>query len=86
MLHMLNVPFETLWVWLSLALYILTGACWLPVVVLQIRMRDLAKNSVATRQPLPKEYPAMARAWVLLGIPAFTAMIAVVWLMVVKPT
>ncbi len=55
MLHTLHIPFETFWVWLSVALYFLAGACWLPVVVLQIRMRDLAKACFAAQQPLSRE-------------------------------
>lgn len=84
MLHLLNLNIETPWLWLSLALYFIAGACWLPVVVLQIRMRDLAEKCIAEQQPLHNNYHRMARTWTLLGIPAFAAMVAVVWLMVVK--
>ncbi len=85
MLHLINMPLNLLWVWLSLVLYFVAGACWLPVVVLQIRMRDLAEKSVFLRQPLGSEYFRMARTWFWLGVPAFAAMVAVVWLMVLKP-
>jgi uncharacterized membrane protein len=84
MLYLLNYPTIPAWIWLSLALYLLAGACWLPVVVLQIRMRDLARQAVATSQPLGDDYWRMARAWFWLGVPAFIAMVAVVWLMVFK--
>ncbi len=84
MLHILNLSIEPLWLWLSLALYFLAGACWLPVVVLQIRMRDLAEKSVATQQILGREYRRMANAWFVLGIPAFASMVAITWLMVVR--
>jgi uncharacterized membrane protein len=55
------------------------------VVVLQIRMRDLASRQLAAGQSLGKSYWRMARAWFWLGVPAFIAMVAVVWLMVFKP-
>jgi uncharacterized membrane protein len=84
MLGLLNYPAVPDWIWLSLALYLLAGACWLPVVVLQIRMRDLARRQLAAGQALGQTYWRMARAWFWLGVPAFTAMIAVVWLMVFK--
>jgi len=84
MLGLLHYPAVPGWVWLSLALYLLAGACWLPVVVLQIRMRDLARQAVATDRPLGAEYWRMARLWLWLGVPAFTAMVAIVWLMVFK--
>jgi uncharacterized membrane protein len=72
------------WIWLSLALYLFAGACWLPVVVLQIRMRDLAQQSMQSGQPLTAGYWRMARIWFWLGVPAFISMVAVVWLMVLK--
>ncbi|VAX10903.1 hypothetical protein MNBD_GAMMA26-1026 [hydrothermal vent metagenome] len=84
MMHILNLSIEAPWLWVSLALYLIAGACWLPVVVLQIRMRNLAEKCAAAQQPLSSEYHRMARTWLLLGIPAFAAMVAVVWLMVVK--
>ncbi len=84
MLHLLNLSLESTWLWLSLVLYFIAGACWLPVVVLQIRMRDLAQKCATARLPLGSEYHRMARTWFWLGVPAFAAMVAVVWLMVVK--
>ena len=84
MLHLLNISLGTTWLWLSLLLYFIAGACWIPVVVLQIRMRDLSQQCAATRQPLGGDYQRMVRTWFWLGIPAFAAMVAVVWLMVVK--
>lgn len=84
MLQLFDYPAIPLWIWLSLALYFIAGACWLPVVVLQIRMRDLALQGSATGRPLGRGYRRMANAWFWLGVPAFVAMVAVVWLMVVK--
>jgi uncharacterized membrane protein len=65
-------------------LYALAGACWLPVVWLQIRMRQLSEQAVASGSPLPPLYWRMARWWFWLGVPAFTARVAVVALMVFK--
>ncbi len=54
----------------------LIGLCWLPVVVLQIRMRDLAEAAVAAGEPaLPPRYHALARLWFWLGWPAFLSML-----------
>jgi uncharacterized membrane protein len=85
LLSLFNYPTWPLWIWLSLVLYLLAGACWLPVVVLQIRMRDQVNSQLAAGQPLGKDYWRMARTWFWLGVPAFIAMVAVVWLMVFKP-
>lgn len=84
LVHMLDQPLSTPWIATSLALFILAGACWLPVVWLQIRMQKLAEQAVANNAPLPPLYWKMARAWFLLGVPAFVAMICVVVLMVFK--
>lgn len=74
------------WLWASLALYGLIGACWLPVVYLQIRMRDLAEATIAARQPeLPHAYRRLSRMWFWLGWPAFLSMLAIFWLMIAKP-
>ena len=85
MLWLTGMPLATPWVALSFVLYFLAGACWLPVVWLQIRMRALAEQAVADAAPLPDLYRRYARAWFWLGVPAFAAMVAVVALMVFKP-
>lgn len=72
------------WINLSLALYVFAGACWLPVVWLQLRMRDIAQIAVITHQALPPRYWRYARAWFWLGVPAFSAIIMVFFLMVFK--
>lgn len=78
-------PLDTLWLWLSTALYLLAGGCWLPVVWLQLRMRDEAESALAAKRPLSVRYWRDARLWFWLGVPAFAAMVAVVFLMVHKP-
>jgi uncharacterized membrane protein len=74
----------TPWIAISLGLYLLAGACWLPVVWLQIRMQKLAAEAVACNVPLPDSYWRMARRWFWLGVPAFVSMVLVVALMVFK--
>jgi uncharacterized membrane protein len=73
------------WVLASLALYVLTGLFWLPVVWMQLRMRNLARLAVAGGRPLPAEYHWMFRAWFACGVPAFAAVLGIVALMVAKP-
>ncbi len=77
-------PHES-WLVAVYALYMLTGACWLPVVWLQIRARDLAAAAVAAGQPLPPAYQRCMRAWFALGWPAFGAVLLIFWLMTSKP-
>jgi uncharacterized membrane protein len=73
------------WLLLTMALYLRAFACWLPVVFLQIRMRDLAIEAAATNTALPAAYHRAAHWWFALGWPAFFAMVAIVVLMVRKP-
>ena len=73
------------WLLWTYALYILTGLCWLPVVWLQIRMRDLAAKVAVTGAVLPALYHRYFRIWFSLGWPAFIAVIVITYLMVAKP-
>ncbi|MCL2635666.1 MAG: DUF2269 domain-containing protein [Betaproteobacteria bacterium] len=84
MLHLLDLPLSTPWIAASLGLYCLAGVCWLPVVWLQIRMRNIAADALAQQAALPQGYWKMARCWFWLGVPAFCAMVLVVALMVFK--
>ena len=77
---------STPWIALSLALYVLTGLCWLPVVLIQIRIRDLAKEAAAGQRPLDGRYDRLFRLWLSLGFPAFGSVLAIIWLMVARPT
>jgi uncharacterized membrane protein len=84
MVYLLGLPLTTPWIAISLSLYVLAGVCWLPVVWLQIRMRDLAAAAFISQQDLPAQYWRYARVWFWLGVPAFIAMVLVVLLMVFK--
>lgn len=84
MLVVLGIPFTTSWVFASLLLYIIAGACWIPVVWLQIRMKQLSAQALENSEALPEKYWVYARWWFWLGVPAFSAMVAIVVLMVFK--
>jgi uncharacterized membrane protein len=73
------------WIALSIGLYLLTGAFWLPVVWMQTRMRDLAAKAAAIHQPLPAAYHRLFWAWFAFGFPAFGAVLGIFWLMLAKP-
>ncbi|MCX7257418.1 MAG: DUF2269 domain-containing protein [Polaromonas sp.] len=83
--HLAGWPLTTPWLALSLGLFTLAGACWLPVVWLQIRMAAMAQQALAGQSALPPLYRRYARYWELLGYPAFVAMALVFFLMVNKP-
>jgi uncharacterized membrane protein len=73
------------WIWASIVLYIFVGALWLPVVWMQSRMRNLARSAAVTSSPLTEEYFRLFRLWFAFGIPAFLAVLLIIWLMLSKP-
>lgn len=84
--HMAGWQWTTPWLGLSIGLYLLAGACWLPVVWLQYEMAKMAAAAHAGgAAALPARYWRFARWWEMLGYPAFLAMVAVYFLMVLKP-
>jgi uncharacterized membrane protein len=86
LVHLAQLPWTTGWVLWSLILYVIAGACWLPVVWLQIRMAEMAERAAAASQPLPPRFWRYHSIWTALGWPAFIAFIAIFFLMVVKPS
>ncbi|CAH0247650.1 hypothetical protein SRABI118_02885 [Massilia sp. Bi118] len=86
MMHLAGYPLHSKWIMWSLTLYVLAGACWLPVVWLQIRLRDIAAEAARSgAETLPPLYWKYFRTWVALGIPAFIAFVFIFWFMVSKP-
>lgn len=73
------------WLLVSLGLYVLTGIFWLPVVWIQIRLRDLARQAVKAKGALPAVYFRLFAIWFACGIPAFVAVLCIVWLMLARP-
>lgn len=84
MVHLAGIPLSTPWLKLSIVGYVLAVLCWLPVVWLQIRLRDLAAAAAREQQPLPSRYWQLFRWWFALGVPAFFLFVAIFWLMVAK--
>ncbi|MBZ6077940.1 DUF2269 family protein [Microvirga puerhi] len=78
-------PLTEGWIVLSLGLYVFTGLFWLPVVWIQLRLRDLARVAEKSGEPLPMAYRRLFRIWFLCGIPAFLAVLSIIWLMLAKP-
>jgi uncharacterized membrane protein len=80
----IGLPLSEDWLLLSIGLYLLTGACWLPVVWLQVQMHRQAEAALAAGAALPDRYYRYARYWFWLGWPAFGAVLAIFYLMVFK--
>jgi uncharacterized membrane protein len=80
-----STSFAEGWLAASLALYVVAGLFWMPVVFMQIEMRDLAGTAAVADQPLPPRYHALFRRWFWFGFPGFGAVITILWLMIAKP-
>jgi len=85
LVRLAGFPLSSTWLELTLVLYVLAGACWIPVVWLQLRMRDLANEAAAEGQPLSPRYHRYFKLWFWLGWPAFLSVVVIFGLMVFKP-
>ena len=85
LMQLAGFPLDTQWILWSIALYVVAGACWLPVVWIQMRMATIAEAAAAAGTPLPSGYWRLHTIWTALGVPAFVAFIGIFYLMVVKP-
>jgi uncharacterized membrane protein len=85
LMRLMGFGLHTPWLQAAIALYLLAGACWLPVVWLQWRARNLAAAALRDGTEPPPAYHRCMRAWFALGWPAFLAVATTFWLMVAKP-
>lgn len=79
------IPITERWILVSLALYVIAGVFWIPVVFMQIEMRDLARKAADQRVALPERYFTLFRRWFAFGFPGFGATMLILWLMIAKP-
>jgi len=73
------------WLVIALAFYVFAGMFWLPVVFMQIEMRDLARRAVTDHAPLSPRYFRLFRRWFAFGFPGFGSVALILWLMIAKP-
>ncbi|GLR71012.1 DUF2269 family protein [Agaribacter marinus] len=84
LMNLRGYSYSSPWFYWVIGLFAFIGICWLPVLRIQYRLRALAKISVDSNNVIP-EFKSLMRTWTLLGIPAFSAILAIFWLMVFKP-
>jgi uncharacterized membrane protein len=80
---LLGYRFDTAWFAAVVVLFVLTGACWIPVVFIQYRLRYLA-ISATSFETLPQEFHRLMQRWIVLGVPAFSSVLLIVVLMVTR--
>jgi uncharacterized membrane protein len=85
MVYLAGYSLSTLWVAGSVVGYLIAACCWIPVVYLQIKMRNMAVMAVQVGTPLPQRYHRYFWFWFSLGWPAFFSLLAVFYFMTMKP-
>jgi uncharacterized membrane protein len=80
-----SISIKEHWILAALALYVIAGLFWIPVVFMQVEMRDLARVAAENGTPLPARYFSLFRRWFIFGIPGFGSVMAILWLMIAKP-
>lgn len=80
----LDYSFSSSWFLTVLALFVIVGICWLPVVYIQYLLRAVAEQAVATGALSPK-FKTLMRLWTTLGIAALITILVIFWLMIFKP-
>lgn len=80
-----EIDIHTPWILISVSLYFLAGLCWVPVVWLQIKMKNMLETAVSDGGFDRQKYERLRKMWFLLGWPAFLGLVVVFWLMVTKP-
>lgn len=80
----LGYSFTSMWFFLVMILFVFIGFCWVPVVIIQYKLRAISEASLITGKLDPK-FKKMMQLWTSLGVPAFAAILVIFWLMVFKP-
>lgn len=75
----LSIPLGSVWFVSVVSLFVLIGICWVPVVHIQIRIRDIIASGGAMA-----DYQTLMRTWVALGVIAFVSVLILFVLMVTK--
>lgn len=83
--HYMGYSLQESWIVWSIALYLFTGAFWLPVIWMQMRLRDLAREAAKYGSTLPPTYHRLFWWWFAFGFPAFFAVLGIFWLMIARP-
>lgn len=85
LIYIAGFNYTDLWLLITYVIYIIAGLCWLPVVWIQIQLKNMITDAIVTHSNLPNRYHQLFKVWFVLGWPAFIGLVAVFYLMVAKP-
>ena len=84
MVYLYNLSLTVPWVLIGICGYVIAGVTWLPAAYLQLRMRQVAQESLDEGKPLPPEFERYNKIWMALGVPSFLAAMTTMWVMIAK--
>ncbi|WP_419418388.1 DUF2269 family protein [Legionella sp. D16C41] len=84
LIWLIGYPWNSPWLLATYTLYILIGCFWLPVVWIQIKLRNILADCLQSNSALPKKFHTLFNIWFLFGFPAFLGLIFIFYLMVAK--
>ena len=84
LMNIQGYSFSSPWFYWVIGLLVFIGVCWLPVLKIQYKLRELAKILLDSNE-VTLEFKSLMKTWTLLGIPAFLVILGIFWLMVFKP-
>lgn len=85
LMKLLHYSFSSAWFIAVTGLFMLIGCCWIPVVFIQYKLKEIAERQQAGNIQFDGQYKKLMKLWISLGLPAFAAILIIFWLMVVKP-
>lgn len=80
----LGYSFYSPWFYWVAGLFIFIGVCWIPVLRIQYKLYELSKSIVHNEDDHDK-FKRLMKYWTALGTAAFSAILVIFWLMIVKP-
>jgi len=84
LMRILGYSFSSPWFIAVIGLFVFIGACWIPVVFIQYRLRTIAVAQLET-SVIDERFKILMRRWAVFGIHAFIGIVIIFWLMVFKP-
>ncbi|STX28898.1 integral membrane protein [Legionella beliardensis] len=84
LIWLLGYPWDAPWLLATYVLYVFIGCFWLPVVWIQIKLRNILAHCIQNQTDLPANYYKLFNIWFLFGFPAFLGIIVIFYLMVAK--
>lgn len=83
LMKILDYSFTSPWFIAVATLFLLIGACWIPVVFIQYQLRSIATEQIDSGK-IGKRFRKLMRYWTMFGVFAFIGIIIIFWLMVIK--